>query len=1027
MLRCANSQTLLGLFRVIGIGALFGCGHEALAIDPTEALSELHHTQWITRDGAPTGATAMVQTSDGVLWIGSTSGLTRFDGVRFQSLTLADGSRPITDDVSSLYAAATGELWIGMRFGGAYLLRRGNLTHYGAREGLPAHSTIGFARREDGSMWAQTTTGLYRLDDSNWKLIGKDWDLPVESGTIIAVDHHGTLWSRSRDGTYYLPRGASAFRKSSAPGGRGRIFDGPNDETWLNDFGTLGLVTLSKPNTIRSSYWGQQHVAFLLYDRDKTLWMVFVKDNHSSLIRISDSAGAFTHFDSPLSDGIQTLKPTQSLTGNLVAALEDQEGSVWMLTDGGIDRFRENKVHTALEEPLLSSDMAMTSANGTVWLAARTYVVEFRVGQLRPEMVGQYQDKDRIGSLWRESDGSFLIARDDQPLMRYADHKEQVIDSLPRTKGRGDQGIARDATGKLWISSIGDALYGQVGSEWVVNGAYAGLPHAVPVTLFSGTSGRFWLGYTDDRLAVIENNSVRLFERADGLSVGNILVIAERSGRVWIGGTHNAALLVRSRVFTLRKADGNAFSGVSGIVEDVQGSLWLNTSEGIDYVSRQEIGAFTRDPAHLVTAENFNFEDGLNGVAQQIRPVPTAAEGGDGRIWFTTTTGAYWIDPKRMHRNPRPPPVSIEGLISGRRAYSLTHDAKLPAHTTDFEIDYTALSLSMPSRVRFKYKLDGIDTDWKDAGTRRQAFYTNVPPGDHVFHVIAANEDGLWNETGATASIVLLPAFYQTRWFYTLCGIAAVTFLWLLYRIRLRQLNHQFRARMSARLEERERIARELHDTLLQSTQGLILLFQGFAGRVRDPEPMRNEMEVALDQADSLLNEARDRVSDLRTIGLDVNVGDTITRAGEELFADSSTKVVVVTTGTPRQLVPAIADDIYRIAREALTNAYAHAHAKIVEMEIAYDAEQFRLNIRDDGRGIGEDVLQQGSKPNHFGLQGMRERARRSGGRLDIWSRDGAGTEIAFKIPAKTAYSERQKRVRWMPTDFFRRAPKNES
>jgi signal transduction histidine kinase len=864
------------------------------------------------------------------------------------------------------------------------------------------------------------------LDGNTWRLIGKDWDLPVESGTIIDLDDHGTLWSRSRDGTYYLPRGASAFLKSSAPGGRGRIFDGPNDEIWLNDYGTLGFFALSKPNTIRSSYWGQQHVAFLLYDRDKTLWMVFVKDNQGSLTRISDSAGAFMNFDSPLSDRVQTLKPSQSLTGNIVTALEDQEGSVWMVTDGGIDRFRENKVHSALEEPLLSSDMAMTSANGTIWLAGRTYVVEFRPSQLRPEVVGRYQDKDRIGSLWHESDGSFLIARDDQPLMHYADHKEQVIDSLPRTKGRGDQSITRDAAGKLWIASIGDALYRQVGSEWVVNGGYAGLPHAVPVTMLSAPSGRFWLGYTDDRLAVIEKDSVRMFGSADGLSVGHILVVAEHSDRVWIGGTHNAALLVRGRAFTLKNTDGNAFNGVSGIVEDAQGSLWLNTSDGIEHVPRQEVDAFIRDPAHMVTVENFNFEDGLNGGVPQIRPVPTAAEGGGGRIWFTTTTGAYWIDPQHMHRNPRPPPVSIEGLISGGRTYSLAHEAKLPAHTTDFEIDYTALSLSMPSRVHFKYKLDGVDADWKEAGTRRQAFYTNVPPGDHAFHVIAANEDGLWNETGATASISLLPAFYQTRWFYTLCGIAVVSFLWVLYRVRLRQLNHQFRARMSARLEERERIARELHDTLLQSTQGLILLFQGFAGRVRDPEPMRNEMELALDQADSLLNEARDRVNDLRTSGLDVNIGETITRAGEELFAGSSTKVVVVTTGTPRQLVPAIADDIYRIAREALTNAYAHAHAKIVEMEIAYDPERFRLNIRDDGRGIAEDVLQQGSKPNHFGLQGMRERARRSDGRLDIWSRNGAGTEIALKIPAKTAYSERQKRGRWTPTDFFRRTPKNE-
>jgi signal transduction histidine kinase len=593
--------------------------------------------------------------------------------------------------------------------------------------------------------------------------------------------------------------------------------------------------------------------------------------------------------------------------------------------------------------------------------------------------------------------------------MHYADHKEQVIDSLPRTKGRGDQSIARDAAGRLWIASIGDALYRQIGSEWMLNGGYAGLPHAVPVTMLSAPSGRFWLGYTDDRLAVIENDSVRMFGSADGLSVGHILVVAERSDRVWIGGTRNAALLVRGRAFTLKNADGNAFNGVSGIVEDAQGSLWLNTSNGIEHVPRQEVDAFIHDPAHMVTVENFNFEDGLNGGAPQIRPVPTASEGGGGRIWFTTTTGAYWIDPSRMHRNPRPPPVTIEGLFSGGRAYSLAHEAELPAHTTDFEVDYTALSLSMPSRVHFKYKLDGVDIDWKDAGTRRQAFYTNVPPGHHAFHVIAANEDGLWNETGATAGLLLLPAFYQTRWFYTLCAIAVVALLWGLYRVRLQQLNHQFRTRMSVRLRERERIARELHDTLLQSTQGLILVFQGFAGRLVNADPMRTEMEAALDQADQLLNEARDGVSDIRNTDIGADLPQAISRLGNEILAAAPVQFKAFVTGSPQPLVPAIAEDMHRIGREALTNIVNHAHATEIEVELAYDAKEMRLRVRDNGKGVDADVLKAGARQGHFGLQGMRERAKRMGADLNIWSGVGAGTEVELKVPAQIAYHSSQK------------------
>jgi signal transduction histidine kinase len=331
-----------------------------------------------------------------------------------------------------------------------------------------------------------------------------------------------------------------------------------------------------------------------------------------------------------------------------------------------------------------------------------------------------------------------------------------------------------------------------------------------------------------------------------------------------------------------------------------------------------------------------------------------------------------------------------------------------PAGTPNFEVDYTALSLSMPNRVRFKYKLDGVDAGWQNAGTRRQAFYTNIPPGQHLFHVLAANEDGIWNDVGASVALRSLPMFYQTRWFYTLCGVLVLLALWQLYRIRLHQLTKQVQGRLSVRLEERERIARELHDTLLQSTQGLILLFQGFAGRLKRPDPMRGEMESALDQADDLLNEARDRVVDLRTTALESDVAPAIARAGEELFAGSPVAFGIIVTGTPRLLVSSVADDVYRIAREALTNAARHAQASVVEAEIAYDITDFRLRVRDNGKGLEPSVQSAGHRARHFGLQGMRERAQKMGGIFNLWTKDRAGIEVELIVPAGIAYQEQQ-------------------
>jgi signal transduction histidine kinase len=292
---------------------------------------------------------------------------------------------------------------------------------------------------------------------------------------------------------------------------------------------------------------------------------------------------------------------------------------------------------------------------------------------------------------------------------------------------------------------------------------------------------------------------------------------------------------------------------------------------------------------------------------------------------------------------------------------------------------------------------------------------SNVPPGSHQFDVIAANQDGVWDTVGASmAMIVSPPAFYQTRWFYTLCGIALLVTIWQLYRLRLTQIKN----RLGERLRERERIARELHDTLIQSAQGLILIFQGFAGQLPKPDPMRQNMEIALDQADTLLNEARERVMDLRTTGIDSDVAQALTRAGEDLFQGTSIQFSVVSSGRPMPLMRSAADDIFRIGREALTNVSMHAKAKSVEIEVTFESDQFRLRVRDDGVGISAEIMKEGARPNHFGLQGMRERAERMGGRLAIWGRASAGSEIDLKIPAKTAYRDSKRRTRWIPSFF---------
>jgi signal transduction histidine kinase len=678
---------------------------------------------------------------------------------------------------------------------------------------------------------------------------------------------------------------------------------------------------------------------------------------------------------------------------------------MWAATGTALERFRSNKLHSASTSIPIHSPAVTITSHGDVWLASTHFLLKFAPPENEPLINADFTSRTRaftpIFSLWVDNDGGAWVARSPELFFHYAENKWQPI---PHPKGYISS-IVRDQDAKLWIAVVRNGLYRQDENGWTLNGGLPNLPEEVPVALVADPQERVWAGYFGSKVAVIDKGAVRMLPNLSEAALGRITTIAFRDGRVWLAGQSTAGLYADEHFWPIL-SDGKGLSGVSGIVQSDDGDLWLHGSDGISHISASDVAAFITDHHHQVHVELMNYEDGLNGSPPQITNLPSAREAGDGKVWFITSEGVYWIDPKNVHRNSVKPPVIITSVKASGKNYLASADVMFPEGTPNFEVDYTALSLSMPSRVQFKYKLEGVDPDWQDAGTRRQAFYTNISPGQRAFHVLAANDDGIWNDVGASITLTTLPMFYQTRWFYTLCGLLVLLALWQLYRIRLHQLTKQVQGRLSVRLEERERIARELHDTLLQSTQGLILLFQGFAGRLKRPDPMREEMESALDQADDLLNEARDRVVDLRTTALESDVAPAIARAGEELFAGSSVAFGIIVTGTPRLLLSAVADDVYRIAREALTNAARHAQASVVEVEIAYDIADFLLRVRDNGKGLEPSVQSAGRRPRHFGLQGMRERAQRMGGIFNLWTKDRAGIEIELIVPAGVAYQE---------------------
>ena len=406
----------------------------------------------------------------------------------------------------------------------------------------------------------------------------------------------------------------------------------------------------------------------------------------------------------------------------------------------------------------------------------------------------------------------------------------------------------------------------------------------------------------------------------------------------------------------------------------------------------------------------FDSSDGVRAVAEANTVGPQVAKATDGKLWFNSHDGVSVLDAHHLALNKLSPPVHIEQITANHKTYAVTSDAsgnvRLPPRVRDLQIDYTALSLVAPEKVLFRYKLEGWDRDWQDVGTRRQAFYNTLPPRNYRFRVMACNNSGVWNEAGTSLDFSVAPAYYQTIWFRSLCVIAFLALLAGLYELRLRQVARQFNLRLEGRVGERTRIARELHDTLLQSFQGVLMKLHAIT-YLRDLDEAQHTLKNVIKEARQAITEGRDAVQGLRSSTLVTN--DVARRSiclEKNSLPRSRPEFTVEIEGAPRDLVPLLRDEVYRITSEALRNAFRHAHARRIEVEIRYDPRQLRLRVRDDGKGIDREVLEAGGRVGHYGFPSMHERAKLVGGKLAVWSELDSGTETELTIPASIAYAK---------------------
>ena len=757
------------------------------AFGSDRTIAQFAHTAWGPKDGAPSLVTALAQTSDGYLWLGSPDGLYRFDGLVFERFHPQSGGPFPVRTVSSLLALPNGDLWIGFSSGGISLLRQGNATNYSVREGVPNGVIWSLAQDREGTIWAATSSGLARLEGDRWKEVGKDWSFPGQSASTIFLDGQGTLWVSTEDTLVSLAPGARSFQPTGIRVGAVRqITQLAGGKLWMAEttrsVRPIPLSDKRQPPDETEVQVGSQGIIF---DNDGALWITSLGDG----LRRSPAPELLKGHIKEFSTEVESFTAKDGLSDDAVLAiLRDREGSIWVGTKSGLDRFRKTNLAPVVLPSKLWYAVLAAGDDGDVWVDNLASMVRVHGGRVDHkhaipcQALSAYRDPGAIW--WLCSDAIYRY--DAGNYTRIA-----LPTSFPKPYPAALIQATEDGSGALWLSAEREGLFYRKRGVWNRLETAPEFAKLTPRTAFTDWMGRAWFGYEGGTIIILEQENIQKVFPADESLVGSVQAIEGRGRHIWVGGKLGLAFFDGDRFRRIVPEDDEAFGFVLGVEETSDGSLWLAESRGVIQVPASEVQQALDAPSYRVKYRIFDSFDGLPGTLVGVPSNSRVIQATDGKLWFIASNGIAWVDPANISTNALPPPVLIRSVrTSGRQAGSLTN-LVLPPRTTGLQIGYTALSLSVPEKVRFRYKLEGVDNDWQDAGARREAFYTRLGPGEFHFRVIACNSDGVWNEAGARLDFSIAPAWYQTTWFRGLCVLAFFTLLWAGYQMRVRQLREQ--------------------------------------------------------------------------------------------------------------------------------------------------------------------------------------------------------------------------------------------
>ncbi|WP_446742434.1 triple tyrosine motif-containing protein [Silvibacterium acidisoli] len=996
-------KTLLGVLQHLLLVVVFV---PQILLAQSETLGQMQHNSWAGHDGAPLGIHAVTMSPDGLLYLGTMSGVYRFDGASFEAVP-TPGVKS-TSTVRNLFFDQQGDLLIMLAHGAPILLHKGNgQTELLDRIDSGLLETISNVQQTpDGRLWAVINErGLVQLgQDHVWHTV-PDPQNGHGHMTHLFADPRGTLWLVVEDHLYRLPPHQKSFLPTSIyVYGEGKIMSGNHSDLWI---ATSGPATSPVPakHLQHISDTGEPlpapdmslPLSAAYQAPDGSLWLLTTQ---SALIHLP---GEILGSSTPVDVGHwkdQLVLRSATREDGAYAFFPAHDGSIWVGGLGGVEHFKQATLVPLLQNVPAGLWEQCSEKDGSQWILASDRTV------YRRDQDGSMKVKEHLGDALHCSEFGTLVSSD-AGLISVSNGGEKLLPTLPGLKGYGNHYIF---TGATWTSRgtiVAAAAGGALGrSLWEYRAqAWHRLDSGNPSSELSGMaawpSGEVYLGFRDGTVGILDPGAERVRLVAN-CNYRPVLGFSRTSKGLIVYGVGGISLAEQEKCRTLQFEDQSLSKVITGVAETPDGDIWLNGARGIVRVSSREFAAATLDARHRLLANNISEGD-FTGPAAPRLFAHSVQFGVQGRVWFNTLNGVVSIAPGTVH-SPEPPPLVIKDVRAD--------NAPLPANNTlapgvnTLSIGYIGIDFSDPSGLTYAYKLDGYDNAWQDVGSRTEAVYTHLRAGKYVFSVKARNAYGIWTDPVSLPPFWVLPHFYERGWFLAILALLALLAVWVALQFRLRKAAAEIRQRAEERADERVRIARDLHDTLLQGVQGLLLSFHAAIEGVPSEHASRPPLERALTTAEKLILEGRDRVKGLRKTEMSGDeLGQLFVVVAEDLACVERFRLVVSPNSTARtRLRDSIAAELFLIGREAIVNAARHSEATQIIMRLHFAEDCFTLECEDNGVGFDLEDPDFIKRQSHWGISGMRERVETLQGVLRIHSAPGDGTCLSVQVKAKQAY-----------------------